>query len=443
MSARASPPATTLRGRWLLLARMAWVAAAITALAIVLFSVPSSIEHYRSVCTAPTEVCSERALDQPTQPTQEGVRALREVGLSVHSYALFNVVIDKVFQLVWFAVGVLIFLRRSDDWMVLLVSAFLVAFGTVAVDTTDADALVSAQPAWWLPVQGVQITGVVCVVLFFLLFPNGRFVPRWTRWLAVAFIAFLVAWELFPELYSGSPALEMVTQWVFMGYVVSLVWSQTYRYRKVSSQEQRRQTKWVVFGTTLAIAGSFVKVPLDFSLLTGDTPFTLLVLKIVFALSFLLVPLSISVAVLRSRLFDIDVLINRTLIYGVLTAILVGFYFGSIVVLQGIASVVLQVPFVVLTGQKSTLAVVASTLLIAALFNPLRRRIQSFIDRRFYRSRYDARKTLETFSAKLRDETDLEALNDDLVGVVAETMQPAHVGLWLRPDTDAKGEQAE
>ena len=330
MSTRTSPPAITPRGRWLLPARVAWVAVAITVLAIVVFSVPSSFEHYRTVCTAASEVCSEQAV---AQPTPEGVRALRDVGVSVSSYALLNVVIDKVFQLVWFAVGVLIFLRRSDDWMALLVSAFLVAFGTVAVDTTDADALVYSQPAWWLPVQGVQITGVVCVVLFFLLFPNGRFVPRWTRWLAVVFIALNVSQELFPELYSGSPALEMVTQWVFMGLVVSLVWSQTYRYRKVSSQEQRRQTKWVVFGTTLALAGSFVKVPLDFSLLTGDTPFTLLALKIVFALSFLLVPLSISVAVLRSRLFDIDVLINRTLIYGVLTAILVGFYFGSIVVL--------------------------------------------------------------------------------------------------------------
>jgi hypothetical protein len=421
-----------LNARWLLLARAAWIAVAITVLAIVLFSVPSSFEHYRTVCTAASEVCSERAVGQPTL---EGVRALRDVGLTVGSYALYNVVIDEVFQLVWFAVGVLIFWRRSDDRMALLVSAFLVTFGTVAVDTTNADALVSSQPAWWLPVQSVEITGAVCVVLFFLLFPNGRFVPRWTRWLAVAFIAFLVSQELFPELYSGSPALEMVTQWVFMGYVVSLVWSQTYRYRKASSPEQRRQTKWVVFGTTLAIAGSFVKVPLDFSLLTGDTPFTLLVIKIVFALSFLLVPLSISVAVLRSRLFDIDVFINRTLVYGSLTATLVALYFGAIVVLQRL--------FVVLTGERYTLAVVVSTLAIAALFNPLRRRIQSFIDRRFYRSKYDARKTLEAFSGKLREETDLEALNDDLVGVVRETMQPAHASLWLRPETSAKGEQAE
>jgi hypothetical protein len=434
MSTRASPP-STLHGHLLLLARLAWVAVAITALAIVLFSVPSSIEHYRSVCTAPTEVCSERALDQPTQPTQEGVQALREVGLSIHSYALFNVVIDKIFQLVWFAVGALIFLRRSDDRMALLTSLFLVTFGTVAVDTTDADALVSSQPAWWLPVQGVQIVGEVCVVLFFLLFPNGRFVPHWTRWLAVAFIAFVVSRDQFPGFYSGSPALEMVSEWVFIGYVVSLLWSQIYRYRRSSSEAQRRQTKWVVFGTTLAIVGTFPsRVPLDFSLVDGDMPFVLLVLKVGFALSFLLLPLSMGVAVLRSHLFDIDVVINRTLVYGSLTATLVALYFGGIVVLQRV--------FVALTGQKSTLAVVASTLLIAALFNPLRRRIQFFIDRRFYRKKYDARRTLEAFSAKLRDETDLDALNDELVGVVTDTMQPAHVSLWLRPKTASKKSEA-
>src|ERR671910_2275842 len=426
MSTRASPP-STLHGHLLLLARLAWVAAAITALAIVLFSVPSSIEHYRSVCTAPTEVCSERALDQPTQPTQEGVRALREVGLSVHSYAVLNVVIDKIFQLVWFAVGALIFLRRSDDRMAILTSLFLVTFGTVAVDTTDADALVTSQPAWWLPVQGVQIVGEVCVVLFFLLFPNGRFVPHWTRWLAVAFIAFVVSRDQFPGFYSGSPALQMVSEWVFIGYVVCLLWSQIYRYRRSSSEAQRRQTKWVVFGTTLAIVGTFPsRVPLDFSLVDGDTPFVLLVLKVGFALSFLLLPLSMGVAVLRSHLFDIDVVINRTLVYGSLTVALVALYFVGIVVLQRL--------FVALTGEKSTLAVVASTLVIAALFTPLRRRIQSFIDRRFYRSKYDARKTLEAFSAKLRDETDLDALRDDLVGVVRGTMQPAHVSLWLRSE---------
>jgi hypothetical protein len=142
------------------------------------------------------------------------------------------------------------------------------------------------------------------------------------------------------------------------------------------------------------------------------------------------IPIATGIAILRYRLYDIDILINRTLVYATLTATLAGIYFSGIVVLQSV--------FVVLTGQQSTLAVVASTLVIAALFNPLRRRVQAFVDRRFYRKKYDARKTLEAFSAKLRDETDLEALNDDLVGVVKETMQPAHVSLWLSPESSSK-----
>jgi hypothetical protein len=144
-------------------------------------------------------------------------------------------------------------------------------------------------------------------------------------------------------------------------------------------------------------------------------------------------PIAIGIAILRYRLYEIDTLINRTLVYGPLTALLIAVYVGSVVLLQGALRA--------FTGQVSPLAVVASTLFIAALFNPLRRRIQSFIDRRFYRSKYDARETLEAFSAKLRDETGLGALNDDLVGVVRETMQPAHISLWLRPDTSVKKQE--
>ena len=433
MSTSTSPSAITLGGRRLLLARLAWWAMAITALAIVVFSVPSSLEHYRQVCTATSEVCSQRALGQPTP---EGVRALREVGLSLRSYELLNVLIDKVFQLAWFAVGALIFWRRSDEPMALLTSVFLIAFGTVTVDTTDAQALVSSHSEWLLPARGVQIVGEVCVVLFFLLFPGGRFVPRWTRWLAVAFIAFMLSQDLFPDLYSNSPILEGVSEWVFLGFVVSLIWSLVYRYRRVSSEAQRRQTRWVVFGTALGTAGTSVfKLPLDLYLVGGDTPLVLLLLKTGFALSFLLVPLSTTIAVLRSHLFDIDVLINRTLVYGSLTVTLVALYFGSIILLQRV--------FVMVTSQQSTLAVVASTLVITALFNPLRRRIQTFIDRHFYRRKYDARQTLEAFSTRLRDETDLDALSDHLVGVVAQTMQPAHISLWLSSGTAAKSERAE
>jgi hypothetical protein len=140
------------------------------------------------------------------------------------------------------------------------------------------------------------------------------------------------------------------------------------------------------------------------------------------------IPISIGIAILRYRLYEIDTLINRTLVYGALTVLLAIVYFGGVTATEAI--------FRTLTGQEQQpqLAVVVSTLVIAALFTPLRLRIQSFIDRRFYRRKYDARKTLEAFSAKLRDETDLDALNNDLVGVVRETMQPTHVSLWLRPD---------
>src|SRR5687767_6242058 len=167
----------------------------------------------------------------------------------------------------------------------------------------------------------------------------------------------------------------------------------------------------------------------------AGTPLWLGLLQQAALVSFTAVPIAVGFAILRYRLYDVDILINRALVYGSLTATLVALYFGGIVVMQRV--------FILLTGQQSTLAVVASPLLIAALFTPLRRRIQSFIDRRFYRRKYDARKTLEAFSTKLKNETDLEALNNDLVGVVRETMQPAHVSLWLRPATATKGEQAD
>jgi hypothetical protein len=153
------------------------------------------------------------------------------------------------------------------------------------------------------------------------------------------------------------------------------------------------------------------------------------------AVGFVGVPIAIGIAILKYRLYEIDLLINRTLVYGSLTVMLALVYVGTIVLLQGLVRT--------LTGQESQLPIVASTLTVAALLNPLRRRMQGFIDRRFYRRKYDAAKTLEAFSVKLRDETDLDTLRDDLVGVVRETMQPAHVSLWLRPDTASKGEQAD
>jgi hypothetical protein len=207
--------------------------------------------------------------------------------------------------------------------------------------------------------------------------------------------------------------------------------------------DERQQLKWFMFAAVpLTVLGSLDGLDTIVANFTTDFMFhpvytlyslgLLVPLVYVEVLALLVLPVCTYIAILRYNLYDIDILINRTLVYGSLTAMLVALYFCGIVVLQRL--------FVLLTGQQSTLAVVASTLLIAALFIPLRRRIQSFIDRRFYRRKYDARKTLEAFSAKLRNETDLDALSNDLLGVVREALQPAHVSLWIRPETSPEGE---
>jgi hypothetical protein len=198
---------------------------------------------------------------------------------------------------------------------------------------------------------------------------------------------------------------------------------------------ERQQIKWLLYAGTIFFVGNFLKNT-DFSPL-GEVSWGLWIGYLLVGIGGLGGPIAIGIAILRYRLYEIDTLINRTLVYGALTVLLAVVYFGGVTATQAI--------FRALTGQEQQpqLAIVVSTLVIAALFNPLRRRIQSFIDRRFYRRRYDAAKTLEAFSAKLRDETNLDALSDDLTSVVRETMQPAHVSLWLRPDTPLKGEQPD
>jgi hypothetical protein len=196
---------------------------------------------------------------------------------------------------------------------------------------------------------------------------------------------------------------------------------------------EHQQIKWPAFTAVVAAGGSVLyDTAISEAIGSQWLEWAGYVISITALVSF---PISMGIAIVRYRLYEIDTLINRTLVYALLTAILAAVYFGAVVLLQRL--------FVALTGEKSTFAIVASTLVVAALFNPLRRRVQSFIDRRFYRSKYDARKTLEAFSTQLRNETDLDALGDDLVGVVRETMQPAHVSLWLRPDTASKEAQAD
>jgi hypothetical protein len=216
------------------------------------------------------------------------------------------------------------------------------------------------------------------------------------------------------------PVFGVLTGLLFFG-IIGAAASVVVRFHR-SRGIERQQMKWFVY----AVAPMLL-IPTD-----GFLP--AIISSVALGIVLIGLPTAIGIAVLRYRLYDIDLLINRTLVYGSLTALLVTVYVGSVVILQA--------GFRSLTGQGSQLTIVASTLAIAALFNPLRRRIQGFVDRRFYRGKYDAAKTLEAFSAKLRDETDLDALNTELVGVVRETMQPAHVSLWLRPDTAPKQDEA-
>src|SRR5215212_2016706 len=270
-----------------------------------------------------------------------------------------------------------------------------------------------------------------------LLFPDGRLPsPRWrpVAWCAaLGVIGFVAGYALeasrledFPQIMNpygiDSPIVimvEVVAAILAAASMVASAVSLIVRLRR-AGREERQQIKWLAYGGAVVVGAVFMGGVI--SIWSQDVGFG------VIGFGLLGVPISTGVAIARYRLYEIDIVINRTLVYGALTAALVAVYFGGVATLQSL--------FRALTGQEQQpqLAIVVSTLVIAALFNPLRRRIQSFIDRSFYRSKYDARKTLGAFSTKLRDETDLNALGDDLINVVRETMQPAHVSLWLRPD---------
>src|SRR5215218_7612829 len=310
---------------------------------------------------------------------------------------------------------------------------------------TNPVALPFGAEASWLG-QWVWAPGVVLILVFLpLLFPDGH--PPSHRWRPVGWLGVLsigvavvsstiLLWpERGPALVTGdenpSHVAHVLVDFVAvpmlfvagLGAVISLL----VRFRWARGDE-RQQIKWFASAAALTLVWLLV-----FGQSTlGGVPGAIVALSALLVIPS--IPIATGIAILRYRLYDIDWIINRTLVYGALTALLAAGYFATIMALQGIGSLVFQVPFRALTGQNSALATVAATLAMAALFNPLRRRIQRFIDRSFYRRKYDAVKTLEAFSTKLRNDTDLDALKGDLVEVVGETMQPAHVSVWLRSD---------
>jgi hypothetical protein len=363
---------------------------------------------------------------------------LAQLGLSVDFYASYLFALGVVLAVACFALAVIIFYRKSNESMALFTAIMLVLLGATFWGTNDVLATINPTLGFLGNVLGILT--LAFLFLFLYLFPDGQFVPRWTFWLAIVLVTIMVPIALFsrpPFDMENWPPLAFalfLLCWILPGVI-----AQVYRYRHVSGPMQRRQTKWVIFGLTAAMtgwAGVIILLTIVPSLQPGSVAADFVGATATAGL-ILLIPLSLAIAMLRHHLYDIDLVINRTLVYGTLTGLLALVYFGGVTASQAIVRA--------LTSQQEQpqLAIVVSTLVIAALFTPLRHRIQGFIDRRFYRRKYDARKTLEAFSAKMRDETDLDALSDDLVGVVRETMQPAHVSVWLRPDTPPKGAQSD
>jgi hypothetical protein len=317
------------------------------------------------------------------------------------------------------------------------------------------EALAGGKAMLWLCIW-VWVVMFGLIVYLILLFPNGRLPSsrwRWFSWLSLALTLLAgILMAISPDAaldvlgssdnvhisfpnplgIEGLPNLYRPVQTLVLASGLVAAASVLVGRRNTRGIE-RQQIKWLLYASAVFFVGNVLKNTV-FSPL-GGVSWGLWAGYLLVAVGGLGGPVAIGIAILRYRLYEIDLIINRTLVYGSLTATLVALYFGGIVVLQRI--------FVLLTGEQSTLAVVASTLLIAALFNPLRGRIQSFIDRRFYRRKYDARRTLAAFSAQLRNETDLDALSDDLVGVVRETMQPAHASLWLRPETASEAKRVD
>jgi hypothetical protein len=292
------------------------------------------------------------------------------------------------------------------------------------------------------------VPAIGLLVFLFLLFPDGRLVSgrwRWIAWFTVAVLTVTTIWEalrpgtlpglgpirnpLGIEIATGTlqTALNLLAGVLMAAVGLIAATSMFVRLRRTEGVE-RQQIMWFAYAAAVFV-WSLILYPGEATYTLVSAPWFSWVGRALTLASILSTSVAVGVAVLKYRLYEIDTLIDRTLVYGALTATLVAVYFGGVATTQTV--------FRALTGQgeQPQLAIVVSTLMIAALFNPLRRRIHSFIERRFYRSKYDARKTLEAFSVKLKDETDLDALSDDLVGVVRETMQPDHVSLWIRPDT--------
>ena len=414
---------THLHGRWLLLARAVWAVLTVSVLGLNIAALPHYYAILQTVCAAPAPCFGDQLPPIDVQP-------MHALGFPIGAYATVYIVIAGLSVLIWVLLGALLFWRRSNEPMALFCSFMFVLFGGASIVNLLDEGLAPLSPGWYGLVSCLWFLGQVSFVLFFYLFPTGRFVPRWTRWAALLLVGYYV-WSIITGINEPFTPLSAL---VFFALILTTVVAQIYRFRRVSTPSQRQQTKWVVFAFVLVIvgfvglysAGQLIFIPSKEYSSSVVGFLSDLVARTVINTMFLLIPFSMAIAMLRYRLWDIDTIINKALVYGLLTALLASIYVGLIIGLESL---------IALFSKQGTqpLVIVISTLAIYALFWPLRRRIQASIDRRFYRRKYDASKVVATFSDTLRQEVDLDQLREHLLAVVQETMQPSHVSLWLHP----------
>ncbi len=411
---------TRLSGSWLHMARAVWLALVVPSLGLFVVGLPVYYQQLQRAQVCGPGACLTGGL------SVKDLQDLVSHGFSVSEYAAVLTIFIAIIAAIWCAADFLLFWRSSDDWLARLSAFFLVMLG-ITLTGNSLVALALTSPVLDVPFGLVNFLAQVSFGGFFLFFPNGRLVPRWMGLILLLNIIYAFCGN-FP-----SPISPFNANWpgwltlpIYLVLYGPIIFSQIYRYRRVSTPTQRQQTKWVVFGVTVFV-GVFIGL-----LLISSIPslYNSLLLNEVWTLTLpiasLAIPLSIGFSILRYRLYDIDVLINRTLVYGTLTISLALVYVGLVI---GLGSLVR-----LFTGQlaQSPVVIVASTLAIAALFQPLRQRIQAIIDHRFYRRKYDAARTVAAFSATLRNEVELTQISEHLVAVVRETMQPERISLWLR-----------
>jgi hypothetical protein len=398
---------------WQRLAQGVWIVLGLMLLTYFVAGIPAFFQPLRTVCTV-TDVGN-----CPTgQLTPIYVQIFEKLHLSIAVAEVFLSALTLAVSVLYWAIGLLIFLRKSQEWMGLFTSLLLIMWGA----TYLGGYITTAQTPWLLQLLTNSIYTLIgpVLVVFVFTFPTGRFTPRWTL---IVFVLVFVVFVL-----SSLPATAPLVPGVagVLSYTLG-IGVQVYRYVRVYDAVQRQQIKWFVFGVSVVI--SLILIQGLLGALAPSSPWYQLFNGPMWLLIWTILLLSVSIPILRYRLWDIDVVINRTLVYGSLTVLLVTLYVGLILALQALVRVLTG------TAGQQPLVIVGSTLVMAALFQPLRRRLQALIDRRFYRRKYDAAKVVAAFSSTLRTELDLEQLREQLVAVVQETMQPSHVSLWVRQPT--------